>query len=151
RLIADLSDFDSSCCTQNYLRVGTSLRSASRQYPALAAGLGYKPPSLDIYDRLTDIDAPLHVDTQDGGISVIADWNLGAQTLTSVSAWRYWDWDVANDRDYTGIPIQMVQRIPSRQDQYSEEVRIASNGDSRLGYVAGLYFFWQGIDGTPIS
>src|SRR5262249_237186 len=71
--------------------------------------------------------------------------------LTSVSAWRYWDWDVANDRDYTGIPIQLVQRIPSRQDQYSQEVRLSSKGDGRFNYVAGLYWFSQTISGTPIS
>ena len=130
RLIGDVSDLDSACCTQSFLRVGQSLRSAARQFPALAAGLGYEPASRDVYDRLSDIDADLLIDTQDGGVSLIADWGLGATTLTSVTAWRYWDWDVANDRDYTGIPIQMVQRIPSRQDQYSQELRLASNGDA---------------------
>ncbi|HMN47123.1 MAG TPA: TonB-dependent receptor [Povalibacter sp.] len=151
RLIGDVSDLDSACCTQNFLRVGQSLRSPSRQFPALAAGLGYAPPSTDVYDRLSDIDAALHVDTQDGGVSLIADWDVGAVTLTSVTAWRYWDWDVANDRDYTGIPIQRVQRIPSRQDQYSQEFRIASNGDTRFSYVAGLYYYSQEISGHPTS
>jgi iron complex outermembrane recepter protein len=151
RLIADLSDLNSVCCTQSYLRVGHSLRPASRQYPALAAGLNYRPPSTDVYDRLSDIDADLRIDTQDGGISLIADWDLDFATLTSVSAWRYWDWDVANDRDYTGIPIQAIQRIPSRQDQYSQEMRLASNGDGPFSYVGGLYWFTQRIIGTPIS
>ncbi len=151
RMIYDVTDLDSACCTQTYLRVGQSLRSPSRQYPALAAGLGYAPPSTNVYDRLSDIDAPLHVETQDGGFSVIAEWDLDAIALTSVSAWRHWDWDVANDRDYTGIPIQLVQRIPSRQDQYSQEVRINSKGSGRLSYVAGLYWFAQEISGTPIS
>jgi len=151
RLIADASDLDSACCTQGYLRVGQSLRAASRQYSALAAGLGYAPPSTNVYDRLSDIDADLEIDTQDGGVSAIADWDFGSTTLTSVTAWRYWKWDVANDRDYTGIPIQMVQRIPSRQDQYSQELRIGSNADGPFSYVAGLYFFNQEISGTPIS
>src|SRR5262245_8887330 len=151
RLIGDVTDLDSACCTQGFLRVGQSLRSPARQFPALAAGLGYAPPSTDVYDRLSDIDAPLHVNTQDGGVSLIADWNAGPATLTSVTAWRYWDWDVANDRDYTGIPIQMVQRIPSRQDQYSQEFRLASNGDARFNYVAGLYYFSQEISGHPTS
>ena len=151
RFIADVTDLDSACCGQNYLRVGQSLRSPARQYPALAAGLGYGPPSTNVYDRQTDIDADLMIATQDGGVSMIADWTLGPRTLTSVTAWRYWDWDVANDRDYTGIPIQLVQRIPSRQDQYSQEVRIAASGDERFTYVAGLYYFSQQISGTPIS
>jgi len=151
RLIADVTDLSSTCCTQGYLRVGTSRRSAARQYPALAAGLGYAPPSTDVYDRLTDIDAALRIDTQDGGVALIADWSLSPGALTSVTAWRYWDWDVSNDRDYTGIPIQMVQRIPSRQDQYSQEFRFASTGEQRLHYVAGLYFFSQEINGHPTS
>jgi iron complex outermembrane receptor protein len=151
RLIADVSDLDSRCCTQGFLRIGQSLRSASRQFPALAAGLGYAPPSADVYDRLTDIDADLRIDTQDGGLSLIADWQLARATLTSVSAWRYWDWDVANDRDFTGLPIQSVQRIPSRQDQYSQELRLASNGDGPWRQVGGLYLFTQSIAGKPTS
>lgn len=157
RLIGDVSNFEADCCTQTYLRVGTSLRSAARQFAGLAAGLpahglpAYVPPSTNVYDRLSDIDAPLHVDTQDGGISLNIDWNLGPVTLTSISAWRYWDWDVANDRDYIGVPIQRVQRIPSRQDQFSQELRVASNGDDRLSYVAGLYVYSQTINGRPTS
>lgn len=157
RLIADMSDFEADCCTQSYLRVGTSLRGAARQFAGLSAALpqhgfpAYVPPSTNVYDRLTDIDAPLHVDTQDGGVSLNADWNLGASTLTSITAWRYWKWDVANDRDYIGVPIQLVQRIPSRQDQYSQELRLASNGEEPLDYVAGLYFYTQEINGKPTS
>jgi iron complex outermembrane recepter protein len=154
RLTADFSNFESNCCTQVYLRVGTSLRPATRQYPYLAAnapGGPYAPPSLNPYDRVIDIDAALAVDTNQGGVSAIADWNLGAATLTSVSAWRFWNWDAANDRDYTGLPIQLTQHIPSRQDQYSQELRIASNGDHPITYVAGLYYFDQKITGRPIS
>jgi iron complex outermembrane receptor protein len=151
RLIADVTDIDSVCCGQNFLRVGQSLRSPARQFPALAAGLGYEPPSRNVYDRLTDIDADLWVKTQEGGVSLIADWDLGPRTLTSVTAWRYWDWNVANDRDYIAVPVQMVQQIPSRQDQYSQELRIASSGDGPFNYVGGLYLFSQEISGTPIS
>ncbi|WP_235902635.1 TonB-dependent receptor [Sandarakinorhabdus oryzae] len=151
RLTGDWSNFNSECCTQVYLRTGTSLRPAARQFPALAARFGYAPPSRNAYDRLTDIDAALAVDTNEGGVSLVADWNLGYATLTSVSAWRFWNWDAANDRDYTGLRIQLVQRIPSRQDQISQEVRLASNGDGPLGYVVGLYVFRQVIKGRPIS
>lgn len=151
RLIADYTAFDSECCTQVWLRVGTSLRPASRQYAALAAAAHYAPASTNAYDRLTDIDAALGVHTNEGGLSANTDWNLGPVTLTSISAWRFWNWDAANDRDYTGLQIQTVQHIPSRQDQLSQELRIASNGDHRLSYVAGLYAFRQVLTGHPIS
>jgi iron complex outermembrane receptor protein len=151
RLSADDNRIDDRCCTQVFVRVGTSLRPAAAQYPALAAGVGYAPPSLNPYDRLTDIDAALKVKTDEGGLSGVGDWNLGKATVTSVSAWRWWNWDAANDRDYTSLSIQTLQHIPSRQDQYSQELRIASNGRQALEYVAGLYWFRQVITGEPIT
>nr|WP_243450586.1 TonB-dependent receptor [Polymorphobacter glacialis] len=151
RLTGDWNNFKSECCTQVYLRTGTSLRPAARQFPALAAGLGYAPPSTNPDDRLTDIDASLAVDTNEGGVSLVTDWDLDYATMTSVTAWRFWNWNAANDRDYTGLPIQLTQGIPSRQDQISQELRLASNGDGPVGYVAGLYYFRQVITGRPVS
>lgn len=154
RLIADFTNFQAYCCGQVYLRTGQSLRPANRQFggPAgLAAQFGYTPASTNPYDRVTDIDGPLGVDTDEGGVSAIADWNLGFATLTSVSAWRFWNWDAENDRDYTGLPVQLSQHIPSRQDQYSQELRLASNGAGPVSYVAGLYGFRQKLVGRPIS
>lgn len=151
RVTADVTNFQAYCCTQVYYGVSPSRRAAARQYPALAAGIGYAPPSADPYDRLTDIDGPLGVDTNEGGVSAITDVTLPFGTLTSVTAWRFWNWDAENDRDYIGIPIQLSQHIPSRQDQYSQELRLASDGDRRLGYVVGLYGFRQRITGRPIS
>lgn len=151
RLIGDYSGFSSDCCTQVYLRVGQSLRAPGRQYPALAAGQNYAPPSTNPYDRITDIDAPLNTATSEGGVTGIADLDLGPATITSVTGWRFWDWDAANDRDYTGLPIQLTQHIPSLQHQFSQELRIASNGDGPLSYVGGLYYFRQAIKGHPIS
>ncbi len=154
RVITDFAKFQAYCCGQVYLRAGQSLRAANRQFggPAgLAAQFGYAPASTNPYDRVTDIDGPLGVDTNEGGVSAITDWNLGFATLTSVSAWRFWNWDAENDRDYTGIPVQLSQHIPSRQDQYSQELRLASNGSGPISYVAGLYGFRQRLVGRPIS
>jgi iron complex outermembrane receptor protein len=151
RLSADFTSFDANCCTQVFYRVAPTLKPAARQYAALAAGLGYAVPSTNPYDRVTDIDAALGTDTNEGGVGAIVDWNLGPATLTSVSAWRFWNWDAANDRDYTGIQIQTEQHIPSRQDQYSQELRLASNGDGPVSAVGGLYFFRQRVIGRPIS
>ncbi|WP_242141098.1 TonB-dependent receptor [Sphingomonas sp. TREG-RG-20F-R18-01] len=156
KLSADFTNFESECCTQVYYRVATRdvPRTATRQFAGptgLAAQFNYAPPSTNPYDRVTDIDAQLGVNTNEGGVSAIADWKLGGATLTSVSAWRFWNWDAANDRDYTGIPIQTEQHIPSRQDQYSQELRLASNGQHAINYVGGLYFFRQRVIGRPIS
>jgi len=151
RLIGDWSSFKGECCTQVYVRTAPTLKPAAQQYAALAAGLGYTPPSTNPYARLTDIDAAVGTNTQEGGASATAELTLGHATLTAITAWRFWDWDAANDRDYTGIPIQLSQHIPSRQDQISQELRIASNTKGLLDYVGGFYYFHQKIVGHPTS
>ncbi|MBA4089422.1 MAG: TonB-dependent receptor [Sphingobium sp.] len=154
RLIGDWSNFKNNCCAQVHVRVAPTLKPAAQQYAALAAnapGGAYAPPSANPYDRVTDNDAPLGVDTNEGGVSGIAEWRLGGATLTSISAWRFWNWDAGNDRDYTGLHIQTTQHIPSRQDQFSQEFRIGSNTPGNVDYVAGLYYFHQKIVGHPIS
>ncbi|WP_298398267.1 TonB-dependent receptor [Sphingobium sp.] len=154
RVIGDWSNFKNNCCGQVFVRVAPTLKPAAQQYAALAAnapGGAYAPPSTNPYDRVTDNDAPLGVDTNEGGVSGTAEWKLGGVTLTSISAWRFWNWDAANDRDYTGLHIQTTQHIPSRQDQISQEFRIGSNTPGPIEYVAGLYYFHQKIVGHPIS
>ncbi|HWU54223.1 MAG TPA: TonB-dependent receptor [Rhizomicrobium sp.] len=151
RLSADYSQFVNHCCTQVYVTVGQTLKPAARQFPAMAAALNYTPPSTNPYNRVADIDAALGVNTDEGGLGATADWNLGAVTLTSISGYRWWNWDAANDRDYTSIPVQLLQHIPSYQRQLSQEFRIASNGTNTIDYVAGLYWFYQRITGTPIT
>lgn len=151
RLIGDYSSIDTNCCTQVFYRVGSTLKPVERQYPALAAGRNYQVPSRNPYRRKTDIDVPLNVSTQEGGTAVIAEWDLGASRMTSVTAWRSWDWDAANDRDYMGLTVQTIQGIPSHQDQYSQELRIASAGAGPIEYVAGLYVFTQTIEGRPAT
>ena len=154
RLIADFTNFQAECCTQVFVRVGETQRAPARRFggpQGLAAQFAYAPPSSDPYARKVDIDGPLAVDTNEGGLSATGDLHLGFATLTSVTAWRFWNWDAENDRDYTGLPIQLSQHIPSRQDQYSQELRLASDGERRLRYVVGLYGFRQRITGRPIS
>lgn len=148
---ADAARIQSNCCTQVPVRIGTTLRPVSRQFPALAAAAGYTPLPLDARSRITDIDAPLGVDTTEGGLSGQVRARLGEFELTSLTAWRWWDWDAANDRDYTGLPIQTVQHIPSRQEQVSQEVRLATSGAGPLQATVGVFVFNQVIRGRPVS
>ncbi|MGR6327953.1 TonB-dependent receptor [Sphingomonas sp. XXL09] len=133
------------CCVQYYARVGTTQRPLARQYAALAAALNYRPPSTDPFDRVTDLDAGINSRQEVGGASLVANWDIGPATLTSVSAWRYWDWQPQNDRDFTGLPITTVSQNPSQQKQVSQEFRLASNGSNRLDYTVGAFLFHQTI------
>ncbi len=145
-LYGDYGHQNPDCCAQIYVRTGTTQRPLARQYAALAAAFGYAPPSTNAFDRLTDLDTPLRARQELGGVSLVGNLDLGAATLTSVSAWRFWNWDPSNDRDFIGLPITTVSANPSQQRQWSQELRIASNGKRAVDYVAGLFYFHQTID-----
>ncbi|WP_375427917.1 TonB-dependent receptor [uncultured Sphingomonas sp.] len=145
-LYADYNRQDPECCVQYYVRTGATQRPLNRQYAALAAAQGYAVPSTDPFDRVTDIDSPLRAKQELGGVSLVANWDVGPATLTSVTAWRYWDWLPSNDRDFIGLPITPKVNNPSQQEQFTQELRLASNGAGALDYVAGLFYFDQQID-----
>ncbi|MEG3143928.1 TonB-dependent receptor [Sphingomonas sp. RT2P30] len=146
RLTGDFNAQNPLCCVQYYARVGSTQRPANRQYAALAAALGYTVPSTNPFDRVTDLDATINSRQEMGGASLVGNWDIGPATVTSVSAWRYWDWKPANDRDFVGLPITTVSQNPSQQHQYSQEFRIASNGKNKLNYTFGAFFFTQKIN-----
>ena len=125
------------CCAQIYAGYGPTQRAANRQYPALTAALGYSVPSTDPYDRLTDLDAALRARNEMGGASLRAEWDLGAGTLTSVSAYRYWDWQPSNDRDFTGLDITAKSQNPTQQKQWTQELRYAQEGQT-IDFVVGV-------------
>jgi iron complex outermembrane recepter protein len=141
-LSADYNRQNPECCAQIYVRTGATQRPLSRQYAALAAAFGYAPPSTNAFDRLTDLDTPLDAFQELGGVALRAKWDVGPGTLTSVTAWRFWNWGPSNDRDFTGLPITTVSANPSRQDQYSQELRYAGSS-GRLDYVGGLFAYQQ--------
>jgi iron complex outermembrane receptor protein len=141
-LSADYNRQNPECCAQIYVRTGATQRPLNRQYAALAAAFGYAPPSTDPFDRLTDLDTPLDAFQELGGVALRAKWDIGPGTLTSVTAWRFWNWGPSNDRDFTGLPITTVSANPSKQNQYSQELRYAGSSDS-FDYVAGLFAYRQ--------
>src|SRR6185436_10692316 len=65
------------------------------------------------------------------------------------TGWRSWNWNPSNDRDFVGLPVTTVSAAPSKQRQWSEEVRYAATLSPRVNFVAGGFAFRQTIDSTP--
>ena len=103
--------------TQVVAGVAPTLRPANRQYPQIAADLGYTAPSFNAFDRVTDVDSPLRSYQDLGGTSVNADWKAGKGQITSTSAYRYWNWNPSSDRDFIGLPVTTISAAPSQQRQ----------------------------------
>ena len=107
--------------------VAPTLRPANRQFDADRRRLGYTPPSFNAFDRLTDVDTPLRSYQDLGGASLNIDWKLGPGRLTSTTAWRYWNWNPSSDRDFIGLPVTTISAAPSKQQQWTQEVRYAGD------------------------
>jgi len=109
---------------------------------------GYTPLPFTPFERLGDSDSPYQANMKSYGASGQVDWDLGGAALTSITAYRWWDWDPANDGDATGLPVVTKSQQANHQRQFSQEVRLASRGDNRIDYVIGAYYFWQIIRGN---
>ena len=145
-LYADYNRQNPEAFAQNFVKTVPTLRAANRQFANLAALSGYAPSSTDPFDRLVDADTPLTAKQVIAGTSLLANWDIGPATLTSITAWRKWEWFPSNDRDFTSLPITTISANPSQQRQWSQEFRLTSNGNNRLDYVFGLYGFHQTIN-----
>jgi iron complex outermembrane receptor protein len=127
-----------------------TLRSAYRQYDRIISDLGYERPTIDPFSRKIESDAPWKHHQEIGGAHLNIDYKIGKAKLTSTSAWRFWNWDPVNDRDFTAIPALSRSQAPSRHDQYSQEIRVAGDISKKISGVGGVFYLDQTLK-TPVS
>ncbi|MEO0032787.1 MAG: hypothetical protein RIS94_2545 [Pseudomonadota bacterium] len=108
---------------------------------------GYTLPSFNAFDRVGEADSHYQANMAGYGVSGQLDWDLGGAALTAITAYRWWDWDPANDGDSTSLPVVVKAQQANRQRQFSQELRLASKGNHTLDYVVGAYYFWQTVRG----
>lgn len=125
--------------------VAPTQRAAYRQFNAIIADLNYQLPSLNAFDRKIDHDTPWRSGQDLGGASLNIDTKIGSGTLTSTTAWRFWNWDPSNDRDFTGLQVLALSQNPARHTQLTQEVRYAGQLTSSLSGVVGLFFIDQEV------
>jgi len=133
--------------------VAPTLRADYRQFNQIIADLNYTLPSQNAFDRKIDHDTPWNSGNDLGGVSLNADIELGPGTLTSTTAWRYWEWRPSNDRDFTGLQALAKSQNPAKHNNWSQEIRYAGDFTSSLSGVIGLFYIDQEvtIDGTEES
>ncbi len=108
---------------------------------------GYAFPTIAPFARRGEADGHYQSNMDGYGVSGQVDWDLGAAKLTSITAYRWWDWNPANDADSTSLPIITKAQQANRQRQFSQEIRLASDTGGAVDYVVGAYYFWQIING----
>ncbi|MEN3953302.1 TonB-dependent receptor [Iodidimonas sp. SYSU 1G8] len=151
RAIGDLSHQEQDCCATVIADVvtrkwdGTPL--ANNYYDRLARFPGYSALPIDPFARKSDIDGITKIAMTHGGGSLTVDWDLGDHTLTSISAYRFWDWYPRNDADNIGLDILPRGQQQNFQKQITQELRLASNDNERFDYSFGLYYFNEKVLG----
>ncbi len=144
-LAGDVTDQKPDGYAQVVSGVAPTLRPAYRQFNAIIADLGYSLPSLNAFDRKIDHDTPWRSGNQLGGFSLNVDAKLGPGTLTSTTAWRYWNWDPSNDRDFTGLQALAKSQNPAKHKNLSQEIRYAGEFSDYLSGVVGVFFIDQEV------
>jgi iron complex outermembrane receptor protein len=125
--------------------IAPTKRTGYRQFNSIVADLGYSLPSLDAFDRVIDHDTPWKSGNELGGGSVNADIKIGPGTLTSTTAYRYWEWDPSNDRDFTGLQALAKSQNPAKHNNWSQELRYAAEISSKLSGVVGVFLMDQEV------
>ncbi|OOV20269.1 TonB-dependent receptor [Flavobacterium sp. LM4] len=142
-LAADITTQRPDGYAQVIAGVAPTKRAAYRQFDAIITDLNYQLPSRNAFDRKIDQDTPWRSGQDMGGISFNVDTKIGGGTLTSTTAWRFWNWDPSNDRDFTGLQVLAKSQNPTRQTQITQEVRYAGQLTSKISGVAGVFFIDQ--------
>lgn len=123
---------------------GTAIANNFRDRVARA---NYTPLPVDPFARRGESDSRYQSNMESYGASAQVDWDAGSAALTSITAYRWWDWNPANDGDNTRLPVVTKAQQANRQRQFSQEVRLASTGRNTVDYVVGAYYFWQIVRG----
>lgn len=147
--IGDISDQKPNGYAQVFAGVVQTKRPGYRQFDSIIADLKYQLPSRNAFDRLIDHNTTWRSGNQLGGATVNVDAKLGPGTLTSTTAWRYWNWNPSNDRDFTGLAVLSLSQAPSKHQQWTQEIRYAGDFSSKLSGVAGVFIIGQDLKTDP--
>lgn len=128
----------------SYLPLGVAGSNATT-YAERAKLLGAKNIDRNPYDYKVDFDAEQQSKVDQSAASAEANWLFdNGFKLTSITAWRDWNFKPKNDLDFTPLD-GITGGFEVEQDQFSQEVRLASPSSDTFDYVVGGYYFYQDI------
>lgn len=110
------------------------------------SGTSYNDPSGDPYvNNQNALGAHAY---RSSGLSAELNWDLGPTTFTSVTGWDDFERHDTLDED-AGPTVALDDVRRSEVDQFSQEIRLASNNDTGLHWLAGLYYSTDELVGSP--
>ena len=152
RLIADFSHQQENSGAQVLVDPGLTLANGSTRPNNIwvrTARFGYTP-IFDPFARQVNIDQRQAIETTNAGTSLEANWTFAGYTLTSISAWRRWEFFPGNDMDYLPLDVQRTGGSNIWNRQLSQEIRIASPIHRSIDFIAGVFLYGQRLESASI-
>jgi len=152
RFIADYAHQLENCCVYFPTGVFTTLTNGTTiPYNFLQREIftGYQVPSYNAFQRDAAIAQPTYYTMETGGAQLRADYDLNGFTLTSISAWRFWNWYPVNGAlDGIGLDVIHDSNQTDYQRQVTQEFRVTSPTGGAVDYTAGGFFLYQDLPGN---
>ncbi len=142
RVIGDYNEENSPCCASVLYSPGPNNGALYYQRVAAAGGNVVYDPDY----RTSTLDTHQYMKVRQGGGSIEANATLGDYSLTSITAYRSWWFRPTNDADGISIPAIINGGQLVDDEQWSQELRLASADGQSLEWVAGLFYFHQSQD-----
>ena len=139
-LAGDWGHHDSACCQS--VIIGT-VGAAPGNYVLSRLAAYNIVPSYD--NDKTNVGGDVYMNMTQWGSSLEINRSLGDFTLTSITAYRRWVLHDNTDTGFTDTPFFPINGADERQQQLTQELRLASPKKGLVDYVVGLYYFNQNL------
>jgi iron complex outermembrane recepter protein len=140
RLIGDYDNIDENCCIAGNVVNGPT----GGIVQVLSGGRGLDAQNIFSYDVYNNFLSTNEIQNYGGSGQI--DYEMGALTLTSITAYRQVRADTNQDSDFTGADLIGQNSQDLDIDTFTQELRIASDFDGPLNFLLGGYYFNEKID-----
>jgi iron complex outermembrane receptor protein len=147
KLIADYNTRHTEGPVTTFLAVPAGAR--QQNLVSIAPALVGVTPGPD--NRNVRMDDPGYADNEAASLSGTLNWKLDRHTLTSISTYQDWKFDLVSDYDLTDLDLVgaitkgarhggITGSGPYHSRMFTQELRLTSNGDGDFNYLGGLYY-----------
>ncbi len=143
RLIGDYDKIEEKCCAAfNLQRSPFGFTNAVEAVGGRINDFRGVPEADVIYSDVVPFS-----NVRNWGVSGQGDLELGAVTLTSITAYRDTKLDADQDVDFTSARLARGANVgQARIDTFTQELRLASDFDGPLNFLVGGYYFKEQAD-----
>lgn len=147
RVIYDKSSLLENCCGTTVAIDGPFAAGQPNVRNIILALGGDQPVSTDPFAFEVFTNRETENDIDDSGISLEAEFDFGAFTLTSLSSYRENEVGFSSDSDFNSLDLlnDVFQEVEI--ETFTQEVRIASTGaDNRFDWLIGGFYFDETLE-----